>query len=73
MTEVLSCPQTATEVHRSTFSTLPTANSTWNFLHLPINPNFLVQSSPQAYLLGKPLELGDPNCPSSRKVQTTFP
>ena len=29
--------------------------------------------SPQAHPLETPLELGDPNCPSSRKLQTTFP
>ena len=29
--------------------------------------------SPQADSLETPLELGDPNCPSSRKLQTTFP
>ena len=29
--------------------------------------------SPQARPLETPLELGDPNCPSSRKLQTTFP
>ena len=29
--------------------------------------------SPQANPLEMPLELGDPNCPSSRKLQTTFP
>ena len=27
----------------------------------------------QAHPLETPLELGDPNCPSSRKLQTTFP
>ena len=29
--------------------------------------------SPQANPLETPLELGDPNCPRSRKLQTTFP
>ena len=29
--------------------------------------------SPQAHPLETPLELGDPNCPNSRKLQTTFP
>ena len=29
--------------------------------------------SPQAHPLETPLELGDPNCPSSRNLQTTFP
>ena len=29
--------------------------------------------SPEAHPLETPLELGDPNCPSSRKLQTTFP
>ena len=29
--------------------------------------------SPQANPLETPLELGDPNCPNSRKLQTTFP
>ena len=29
--------------------------------------------SPQARPLETPLEFGDPNCPSSRKLQTTFP
>ena len=29
--------------------------------------------SPQTHPLEMPLELGDPNCPSSRKLQTTFP
>ena len=29
--------------------------------------------SPQAHPLERPLEFGDPNCPSSRKLQTTFP
>ena len=29
--------------------------------------------SPQAHPLETPLELGDPSCPSSRKLQTTFP
>ena len=29
--------------------------------------------SPQAHPLETPLELGDPNCRSSRKMQTTFP
>ena len=29
--------------------------------------------SPQTHPLETPLELGDPNCPSSRKLQTTFP
>ena len=31
------------------------------------------RKSPQAHPLETPLELGDPNCPSSRKLQTTFP
>ena len=45
VTEVLPCPESATEVHRSTFSTLATATGTWGFLRLPNNPNFPGQSS----------------------------
>ena len=73
MTEVLPCPHSATEGPRSTFSTLATANGTPNVLRLPINTNFLVQFSPQAHPLEKPLELSDPSCHSSQKLQTTFP
>ena len=49
VTEVLSCPQSATEVHRSTFSNLATATGSSNFLRLPNNPSFPDQSSVATY------------------------
>ena len=38
MSELLPCPQSAIEVHRSTFSTLATATGTLYFLRRPSTP-----------------------------------
>ena len=41
--------------------------------HCALLLDYVPPKSPQAHPLETPLELGDPNCPSSRKLQTTFP
>ena len=41
--------------------------------HCALLLDYVPPKSPQANSLETPLELGDPNCPSSRKLQTTFP
>ena len=41
--------------------------------HCALLLDYVPPKSPQANPLETPLELGDPNCPSSRKLQTTFP
>ena len=42
-------------------------------LHCALLLDYVPPKSPEARPLETPLELGDPNCPSSRKLQTTFP
>ena len=44
MSELLPCPPSDTEVHRSTFYTLDTATGTSNVLSLSNDPNFPGQS-----------------------------
>ena len=66
------------EISRRIFRPLCEIKSVQNFLcekTLVRNPPpyMFPPKSPQARPLETPLELGDPNCPSSRKLQTTFP
>ena len=42
-------------------------------LHCALLLDYVPPDEPQAHPLETPLELGDPNCPNSRKVQTAFP
>ena len=41
--------------------------------HCALLLDYVPPEEPQAHPLETPLELGDPNCPNSRKLQTTFP
>ena len=41
--------------------------------HCALLLDYVPPKRSQAHPLETPLELGDPNCPSSRKLQTTFP
>ena len=45
MSQLLPCPESAMEVHRSTFSTLATTTGTLYFLRLPNNVHSPDQSS----------------------------
>ena len=47
-------------------------NWIWHPAPHPLFPGLPPKSS-QAHPLETPLELGDPNCPSSRKLHTNFP
>ena len=42
-------------------------------LHCTRPLDYVPPEEPKAPRLETPLELGDPNCPGSRKLQTTFP
>ena len=41
--------------------------------HCALLLDYVPPEEPLSKALETPLELGDPNCPSSRKLQTTFP
>ena len=43
-----------------------------NSAHCALLLDYVSPEEPQANPLQPPVELGDPNCPSSRKLQTTF-
>ena len=47
--------------------------ATGESLHCALLLDYVPPEDPQANPLETPLELGNPNCPSSRKLQTTFP